>query len=69
VVGKRVIHLQLDTVEKSVQICAGAGPSDVHIQTGPSAMMAARGMLADGGLNARAVRAMSASRGLVKAGS
>jgi SAM-dependent methyltransferase len=54
--------LQFDSVEEWVRIYSGAGLTDVRTESGPFAMMTARGMLADEGPNALAVAARTMSR-------
>jgi SAM-dependent methyltransferase len=54
--------LQFDSVEEWVGIYTGAGLTDVRTETGPFAMMTARGMLADEGPHALAVAARAMSR-------
>ena len=54
--------LQFDSVQEWVQIYSGAGLTDVHTDTGPFAMMTARGMLADERRHAFAVGARAMSR-------
>lgn len=54
--------LQFDSVQEWVRIYSGAGLIDVRTESGPFAMMTARGMLADEGLNAFGVAARTMSR-------
>jgi SAM-dependent methyltransferase len=54
--------LQFDSVQEWVQIYSGAGLIDVRTDTGPFAMMTARGMLADERWHAFAVAARAMSR-------
>jgi SAM-dependent methyltransferase len=54
--------LQFDSVQEWVHIYTGAGLTDVRTDTGPFAMMTARGMLADEGAHAFAVAARAMSR-------
>jgi len=54
--------LQFDSVEEWVRIYADAGLTDVRTETGPFAMMTARGMLADEGPHAVAIAARVMSR-------
>jgi SAM-dependent methyltransferase len=54
--------LQFDSVQEWVHIYTGAGLIDVRTDTGPFAMMTARGMLADEGAHAFAVAARAMSR-------
>ncbi len=54
--------LQFDSVEEWLGIYAGAGLTDVRIETGPFATMTARGMLADEGAHPFAVAARAMSR-------
>jgi SAM-dependent methyltransferase len=61
-VGQVCPGLQFDSVEEWVQIYSGAGLTDVRTETGPFAMMTARGMLADEGLHAVAIAARVMSR-------
>jgi SAM-dependent methyltransferase len=54
--------LQFDSVQEWVHIYTGAGLTDVRTETGPFAMMTARGMLADERWHAFAVGARAMSR-------
>ena len=54
--------LHFDTVSEWVGIYSGAGLTDVRTETGPFAMMTARGFLADEGLHAFGVMARGLSR-------
>jgi SAM-dependent methyltransferase len=54
--------LQVDSVEDWVGIYTGAGLTDLRTDTGPFAMMTARGMLADEGAHALSVAARAMSR-------
>ena len=54
--------LQFDSVQEWVQIYTGAGLTDVRTDTGPFAMMTARGMLADERWHALAVAGRAMSR-------
>lgn len=54
--------LQFDSVEEWVGIYTGAGLRDLRTETGPFAMMTARGMLADERTHAFAVAARAISR-------
>jgi SAM-dependent methyltransferase len=54
--------LRFDSVEEWARIYADAGLADVRTESGPFAMMTARGFLADEGAHAAAVMARGLSR-------